>query len=60
MTRSFKKTVSYPGLPWIQLDTQKKYEDPFSKRNFIRTQGAFRATGQESVEEMIQMSRTIS
>ncbi|CDW78541.1 UNKNOWN [Stylonychia lemnae] len=58
--RSMKKTISYPGLPWIQLDVQKKYEDPFSKRNFIRTQGAFRASGQESVEDMIMMSRTIS
>lgn len=55
-----KKTVSYPGLPWVQLETQKKYEDPFSKRNFIKTQGAFRASGKESVEEMIRMSQTIS
>eukprot|EP00347_Sterkiella_histriomuscorum_P024332 403331494 len=59
-TQSFKKTVSYPGLPWIQMEVDKKYEDPYSKRNFIRTQGAFRASGKESVEQMIQMSQTIS
>ena len=55
-----KKTISYKGLPWVQISTEIQYNDPFSKRNLIKTQGALRASGKETVAEMIHMSKTIS
>ena len=57
---NMKNTVSYPGLPWVQLDINKRYEDPFGQRQTVRTQGAFRATGKESVQDMMMMSKSIS
>ena len=52
-TQSLTKTISYKGIPWVQLDTTKKFEDPYSHRNTIRIQAALKAKGQESVNEII-------
>ena len=55
-----RTTLNYPGVPWHKLDLTKKYQDPYGKTTFIKTLGAFGATGKESVSDMVQMSRTIS
>ena len=48
-----KRTISYAGMPWVKIDAAERYEDPFSKTNYVKTMAALRATGEETVEDVI-------
>lgn len=55
-----RKTISYSGIPWVQLDPSQRYNDPYNKTSHVRTMAALRASGSESVQDIIHLSKTIS
>jgi len=51
-----RKTISYNDIPWVEFETAARYTDPYSKNVFLKTRSAFRATGSETLGEMVSKS----